>query len=160
VETIVEEATVVESVAVEARKETLAAVKRVVCSKRMISIRISSVRFTEGRDMMQSTVVKLPAIGNLTNRQAMVLESQIGHINQVFLVLIKCPQMSTRLIANNTELEPARDPNKWIVDSAANAYITSFKNTLYNYVDFCRNDIRQRVLVERKKLHMDKVLSC
>ena len=44
----------------------------------------------------------------------------------------------TRLIANNTELEPARIPHEWIVDSAANAYITSFRNTLYNYVEFTK----------------------
>ena len=42
----------------------------------------------------------------------------------------------TRLIANNTEIESTRDPHKWIVDSAANAYITSFKNILHNYFDF------------------------
>jgi len=42
----------------------------------------------------------------------------------------------TRLIANNTEIEPAKEPHKWIVDSAANAFITSFKNSLHNYVDF------------------------
>ena len=42
----------------------------------------------------------------------------------------------TRLIANTTEIKPARDPNKWIVDSAANAYIASFKHTLQNYIDF------------------------
>ena len=47
--------------------------------------------------------------------------------------------MSTKVIrflANSTQIEPAHDPHKWIVDSAANAYITSFKNTLHNYVEF------------------------
>ena len=42
----------------------------------------------------------------------------------------------TRFLANSTQTEPAHDPHKWIVDSAANAYITSFKNTLHNYVEF------------------------
>src|SRR5437762_8511977 len=42
----------------------------------------------------------------------------------------------THLIANNTEIEPAKETHKWIVNSAANAYITSFKNSLHNYVDF------------------------
>ena len=42
----------------------------------------------------------------------------------------------TRLVAYTTEIEPERDPNKWIVDSAANTYITSFKNTLQNYIVF------------------------
>ena len=47
--------------------------------------------------------------------------------------------MSTKVIrflANSTQIEPAHDPHKWIVDSAANAYVTSFKNTLHNYVEF------------------------
>ena len=42
----------------------------------------------------------------------------------------------TRFIANNTELETTRDPNKWIVDSAANAYITPYKNALHNYIEY------------------------
>jgi hypothetical protein len=42
----------------------------------------------------------------------------------------------TRLIANSTEVQPAKNPYEWIVDSAANAYITSFKNRLNNYVEF------------------------
>src|SRR5438552_6100376 len=42
----------------------------------------------------------------------------------------------TRFTANNTQIEPAHDPHEWIVDSAANAYITSFKHTLHNYVEF------------------------
>src|SRR5436309_8155498 len=42
----------------------------------------------------------------------------------------------TRFLAKSTQIEPAHDPHKWIVDSAANASITSFKNTLHNYVEF------------------------
>ena len=42
----------------------------------------------------------------------------------------------TRFLAHSTQIEPAHDPHKWIVDSAANAYITSFKNTMHNYVEF------------------------
>src|SRR5439155_5972178 len=42
----------------------------------------------------------------------------------------------TRFTANNTQIEPAHNPHEWIVDSAANAYITSFKHTLHNYVEF------------------------
>jgi hypothetical protein len=33
-------------------------------------------------------------------------------------------------------VQPAKNPYEWIVDSAANAYITSFKNRLNNYVEF------------------------
>jgi len=33
----------------------------------------------------------------------------------------------------------AQNPHKWIVDSAANAYIASFKTILHNYIDFTEN---------------------
>src|SRR6266496_2077909 len=42
----------------------------------------------------------------------------------------------TRLIANLSEVLPTKDPYDWIVDSAANAYITSFKSQLHNYVEY------------------------
>ena len=42
----------------------------------------------------------------------------------------------TCFLAHSIQIEPGHDPHKWIVDSAANAYITSFKNTLHNYVEF------------------------
>ena len=64
----------------------------------------------------------------------------------------------TRLIANTTEIEPERDPNKWIVESAANAYITSFKNTLQNYIVFDKTK-QSKGSPEKKKWHMVKVLS-
>ena len=42
----------------------------------------------------------------------------------------------THFLANSTQTEPAHDPHKWIVDSTANVYIISFKNTMHNYVEF------------------------
>ena len=44
----------------------------------------------------------------------------------------------TRFIANISEIQPhsTQDPFDWIVDSTANAYITSFKNHLQNYTEF------------------------
>ena len=42
----------------------------------------------------------------------------------------------THFLANRTQIEPAHNPHKWIVDSTGNMYNTSFKNTLYNYVEF------------------------
>ena len=49
---------------------------------------------------------------------------------------------TTRLIVNSTAAEAEhRDPHAWIVDSAANAYITPFKEMLYNYREFT-NQVR------------------
>jgi len=39
-------------------------------------------------------------------------------------------------MANVTEMQPTKNPYKWIVDTAANTYITSFKNHLHNYINF------------------------
>jgi len=47
-----------------------------------------------------------------------------------------------RLIANSTKTEAeSRDPHAWILDSAANAYITPFRAKLYNYCEFT-NQVR------------------
>ena len=45
----------------------------------------------EGKDMMQSTVVKLLAIKRLKKKAPIVLDSQIGHISQTILILTQCP---------------------------------------------------------------------
>ena len=42
----------------------------------------------------------------------------------------------TRLIANFSELHIIQDPYDWIVDTAANAHITSFKNRLHDYIEY------------------------
>src|SRR5271155_3300437 len=39
----------------------------------------------------------------------------------------------TRLSVNNVQLARTSDPSAWIVDSAANAFITPFKERLHNY---------------------------
>jgi transposase InsO family protein len=41
----------------------------------------------------------------------------------------------TRFIANSSELTPPRNNNTWVVDSAANAYITPFKSDLRFFVE-------------------------
>ena len=43
---------------------------------------------------------------------------------------------ATRLIVNNTETQRTNDPQDWIVDSAANEYITPFKEKLHNYCEY------------------------
>jgi hypothetical protein len=43
---------------------------------------------------------------------------------------------ATRLIVNSTEIEHTSDPQAWIIDSAANAYITPYKECLHNYREF------------------------
>src|SRR5436190_14964907 len=48
----------------------------------------------------------------------------------------------TRLIVNNTEVQQTRDPHDWIIDSAANAYITPFKERLHNYREYPNQGVR------------------
>ncbi|HMD14076.1 MAG TPA: hypothetical protein VKI62_05585, partial [Bacteroidota bacterium] len=57
--------------------------------------------------------------------------------------MTRCPTYSphakvTRFIANISEIQPhsAQNPFNWVVNSAANAYVTSFKNHLQNYTEF------------------------
>jgi len=39
-------------------------------------------------------------------------------------------------MVNTATAVQAGDPRAWIIDSAANAYITPFKNTLHDYREF------------------------
>ena len=55
-----------------------------------------------------------------------------------------------RLIVNSTETEH-RDPHAWIVDSAANAYITPFKEKLHNYHEFT-NQVRVKGFAGKTEL--------
>ena len=57
-----------------------------------------------------------------------------------------------RLIVNSTTAEPeSRDPHAWIVDSAANAYITPFREKLHNYREFT-NQVRVKGFAGKTKL--------
>jgi hypothetical protein len=56
-----------------------------------------------------------------------------------------------RLIVNSTAAEQARDPCAWIVDSAANAYITPFKEMLHNYQEFT-NQVRVKGFAGKTEL--------
>src|SRR5436305_6824472 len=46
----------------------------------------------------------------------------------------------TRLIVQSTEIQSTSDPQAWIVDTAANAYITPFKERLHNYREFLNSN--------------------
>ena len=67
------------------------------------------------------------------------------------------PTIVTHFLAHSTQIESAYNPHKWIVDSVANTYITSFKNTLHNYIEFPQS--RSKNSVESKRMLMHKVLS-
>ena len=40
------------------------------------------------------------------------------------------------LVVSSAEIQSTASPNDWVIDSAANCFITPFKDTLRNYVDF------------------------
>ena len=44
-------------------------------------------------------------------------------------------------LVNSTEMQLTDDPYNWVVDTAANCYITPYKDTLRNYVEFSEPEI-------------------
>ena len=58
----------------------------------------------------------------------------------------------TRLMVNTATAVHTGDPHAWIIDSAANAYITPFKNRLHNYRDFANQRIQVKGFASKTEL--------
>ena len=57
----------------------------------------------------------------------------------------------TRLIVNNIEIQH-NNSQDWIIDSAANVYITSFKENLHNYREYSNQNVQIKEFVDKAEI--------
>ena len=126
--------------------ETMAMVMTIVVKAKTTKIgddipmtRISPVNYTEGDTVRMSVLHSRGRLANSSRHLAKIStisnettygDYQPNFNNRQFTANV------TRLSVNNTQIARTSDPSAWIMDSAANAFITPFKERLHNYRQF------------------------